>query len=127
MDKAALVNVDIGRGVDVIDILDRANVKISVALWAHLSEYEDWRLVISSREFKDGELKAAYRRIHDSLRAKGMTPGKTPELLILPMNDPFIKVLRRIFGKSKSVEGMHLGGQMIGDRFVEDAFVYRIT
>jgi hypothetical protein len=35
--------------------------------------------------------------------------------------------LRRIFAKTKSVEGMRLGGQMIGDRFIEDAWVYRIS
>jgi hypothetical protein len=43
------------------------------------------------------------------------------------MTDPFIRALRRLFGKTKSVEGMRLGGQMIGDRFVEDAYVYRIS
>ena len=42
------------------------------------------------------------------------------------MNDPFIRVLRKIFGKTRSVEGMRLGGQMIGDRFIEDAYVYRV-
>ncbi len=46
--------------------------------------------------------------------------------MILPMTDPLIKHLRRTFGKAKSSEGMRLGGQVIGDRFIEDAFVYRI-
>lgn len=26
-----------------------------------------------------------------------------------------------------SAKGMRLGGQMIGDRFIEDAYVYRIS
>jgi hypothetical protein len=47
--------------------------------------------------------------------------------MILPMKDPSIKALRRLFGKTKSVQGMRLGGQLIGDRFVEDAYVYRIS
>ena len=47
--------------------------------------------------------------------------------MILAMSDPFIKALRKLFGRSKSVEGMRLGGQMIGDRFVDDAYVYRIS
>jgi hypothetical protein len=127
MDKTALVNIDIDRGAEVVELLDHAKIKVSVALWVHLSEYEDWRLVVSAREFNEGELRTAYRLLHDSLRAAGLTPGKTPELMILPMTDPFIKVLRRIFGKAKSFEGMRLGGQMIGDRFVEDAYVYRIS
>ncbi len=43
------------------------------------------------------------------------------------MTDPFIKGLRKMFGKAKSVEGMRLGLQTIGGRFIEDAYVYRIS
>ena len=46
--------------------------------------------------------------------------------MILTMNDPFIRDLRRQFGKAKNVEGMRLR-QTIGDWFIEDAYVYRIS
>jgi hypothetical protein len=46
--------------------------------------------------------------------------------LILPTKDPFIGEIRRIFGKAKDVMGMRLGGRMIGNRFVENAYVYRV-
>jgi hypothetical protein len=127
VDKAALVNIDIGRGAEVVDILDRAKIRPSVAVWAHLPEYEDWGLVIAAREFDAVEVRAAYRLLNDTLNAGGMPPQNKPAVMILPMKDPLIKVLRRIFGKTKSVEGMRLGGQTIGDRFIEDAFVYRIS
>jgi hypothetical protein len=43
------------------------------------------------------------------------------------VNGPFYsRALRRIFSKTKNVEFTRLGGQMIGDRFVESAIVYRI-
>jgi hypothetical protein len=127
VDNTALVNIDIGRGAEVLDILDRAKIRPTVAMWAHLSEYEDWCLVIAAREFDAVDLRAAYRLLNDSLNAGGITPQKKPVVMILPMKDPFIKGLRKIFGKTKSVEGMRLGGQMVGDRFIEDAFVYRIS
>jgi hypothetical protein len=57
----------------------------------------------------------------------GFPTDKIPPLMTLPMSDAFIKALRKLFGKSKTVEGMRLGGQMIGDRFIEDAYVYRIS
>jgi hypothetical protein len=126
-DIVVLLNIDIDRGAEIVDILDGAKLRPSVALWAHLSEYEDWRLVIAAREFDTVEIRAAYRLLNDSLKAGGMPPQNKPVVMILPMKDPFIKVLRRIFGKAKSVDGMRLGGQMIGDRFIEDAFVYRIS
>lgn len=127
MDKTALVSVDIERGREVLEALDSAKVKIAVALWAFLPEYEDWRLVISARQLDSLDLRHAYRRVNDSLSAAGLTPDKTPPILILSIHDPFISALRQIFGKTKSVAGMRLGGQLIGDRFLEDAFVYRIS
>jgi hypothetical protein len=93
----------------------------------YLSEYDDWRLVLSARQFDKLGLRAAYGLVHDSLDAAGFTPEKAPPVMILPMADPLIRELRRLFGKTKSVEGMRLGGQMIGDRSVEDAYVYRIS
>ena len=46
--------------------------------------------------------------------------------MILKMSDPFIRSLRKIFGKAKNTEGMRLGLQTIGNRFIPDAIVYRI-
>ena len=127
MDKAAMVSLDINRGLQLVDTLERAKLKIGVALWMYLPEYGDWRLVVSARQFDSLDLRDAYRLLNDSLAAAGFTPKKTPPIMILPKTDPFIKDLRRLFGKTKSVEGMRLGSQMIGDRFVEDAYVYRIS
>lgn len=127
MDKATMVSVDISRGAEILAILDRAKVKVNVALLAFLSEYEDWRLVVASRQFDSPDGGDAYGLFRDSLSAAGITRQQTPPILILPMNDRFIRELRRRFGKIKSVEGMRLGGQLFGDRFVEDGYVYRIS
>jgi hypothetical protein len=127
MDKTAMVSIDVSLGSELLGILERAKLKVSVALWMFLSEYEDWRLVIAGRQFDSPDPRGAYRLVHDSLSAAGFTPQKTPPVLILPMSDPFIRELRRLFGKTRSVDGMRLGGQMIGDRFVQDAYVYRIS
>ncbi|MBY0506305.1 MAG: hypothetical protein K2X03_20470 [Bryobacteraceae bacterium] len=127
MDKATMVSVEVSQGTEILEALDQAGVKVSVALWACLAEFGDWRLVISSRQFDTADPRHAYRLLRDSL-AKADHPLKnTPPILILPTNDKFIRELRRIFGKTKSVDGMRLGGQMIGDRFVEDAYVYRVS
>jgi len=127
MDNAALVGIDIERGAGIVDALERAKLKVSVALWAYLPEYEDWRLLIAARRFDSLDLREAYGLLHETLDPAGFTPEKTPTIMILRLDDPFIKALRRLFGKTKSVEGMRLGGQMIGDRWVEDAYVYRIS
>jgi hypothetical protein len=127
MDKAVLVNIDLEAGSEILRILDHANLRVAVALWAHLPEYGDWRLVLGSRKFDAAGPLDGYGLLHDALNAASFPLEKTPSIVILSMTDPFIRALRRIFGKTKSVDGMRLGGQMIGDRFVEDAFAYRVA
>ncbi len=102
-------------------------IKVSAALWAFLPEYEDWRLIVSARQLDLPDSRDAYGLLHRSLAPAGFVPRNTPPIMIFPTKDPFVRELRRIFGKTKSVEGMRLGGQLIGDRFVEDAYVYQIS
>ncbi len=126
MDKTALVTADLTIGAKVLEALDSSGLGISLAMWLHTPEYEDWRFVLSSRNLDRLEPSEAYGRVHDALDRAGIALENTPPLLILGMTDPFVRTLRRIFGKARSVEGMRLGGQMIHDRFVDDAVVYRI-
>jgi hypothetical protein len=127
MAQALLVSVDIPTGSEILDTLDRAKVKVSVALWAHLSEYEDWRLILAGRQFDAPGLRKGYGLLLSTLRDGGIPFEKERPVMILPMTSPFIKDLRRAFAKAETVEGMRLGGQVFGDRFVEDAYVYRIS
>ena len=126
MGKALLVTIDFAIGKKVVEALDRSDLAISVALWAYLSEYEDWRFVLSSRKLDEAKPAEAYGLVDGALREAGFSYEQTPTLAIRSMSDPFIKALRRMFAKAKSVEGMRLGGQTIGNRFIEDAIVYRI-
>lgn len=126
MDQTALVAADFTAGLKLVQSLDRSALSISVALWLYSPEHEDWRFVLASRRLDEVEPSEAYGLVHDALTAAGVSLEQTPALLILKMSDPFIRALRRIFAKTKSVEGMRLGGQLIADRFVPDALVYRI-
>jgi hypothetical protein len=126
MDKAVLVTADFAVGAKLLEALDNSNLAIIVAMWLNSPDYEDWRLVLSSRRLDSVDPLGAYGLVHDALERAGFPLERTPPLLILRMTDPFIKALRQIFGKAKSAEGMRLGGQMIGDRFVQDALVHRI-
>lgn len=126
MDKALLVTPDIGSGSTIIQALDDAGMKVNVALWAVLPEYEDWRLVLSSSAFDSSNPLKAYEAVGDVLRKRGIREYQLPPFMILRMKDPLVSGLRKVFGKTASVEGMRLGGQSFGDRFLEDAYVYRI-
>jgi hypothetical protein len=127
MGQALLVNVDLDAGAEVIRILDEAGVKVSVAAWVVLEEYGDWRLLLSSRQLGATGMLEAFGRVNDALRAAGFPVENKPSLLILPMTDPTVRSLRRIFGRAKGVAGMRIGGQQLGNRWVEDGYVYRVS
>jgi len=122
-----LVNIDIDTGAQVLAALDQAGLKVQVAAWVVLTEYEDWRLMLASPTFDAAGLLKAYGLVHKALDKAEFPIERQPSLLILRMKDPSIRELRRIFAKTKSVAGMRLGGQMIGDRFIEDGYAYRIS
>jgi len=124
MDQATLVNLDVDAGTKVLKALDSAKLKVSVALWMVSSEYSDWRLVLSSPAFDQTHPLKAYEQVAETLHDHFISIR--PSVLILPIKDPFIRDLRKIFGKAKDVTGMRLGGQTIGNRFISDAYVYRV-
>ena len=125
MGKALLVNIDFERGAEVLKILDSADLGIKVALWLFSPDHEDWFLVLASRQL-DG-IRHAYRVVNEALDKAGYAIERMPPIWIKPMNDPFIRGLRKLLGKSKNIEGMRLGPQMIGGWFIEDAIVYRVS
>jgi hypothetical protein len=126
MGQPLLVNVDLDSGAEIVRIIEKAGLKVSVAAWIVLEEYDDWRLLKSSRQLDAAGSGKASRLVFDALVAADFPVEKTPTILILPMTDSTVRMLRRIFGKARTVEGMRLGGQMIGKRWVEDGYVYRV-
>jgi hypothetical protein len=61
MDKTLLVSNDLAKGSELLQTLDAAGLRVHVALWAHLAEYEDWRLILSARKLDALGLREAYR------------------------------------------------------------------
>jgi hypothetical protein len=126
MDTATLVNFDIENGKEVIDALDRDGKTPNVALWAKIPDYEDWRLVIASDQLDQTSSLSGYTEINEALKRAGFPFRRKPTISLRTMDKPFIKALRRTFASAADTYGMRLGGQMFGDQYLEDAFVYRI-
>jgi hypothetical protein len=126
MDKVALVNFDIENGEKVVAALDEDGKGPNVALWAKLPEYEDWRLVIASDRIRQTGSLYPYSQINQAMEKAGIPISKRPKVFLRPMDKPFIKSLRSVFADAADTYGMRLGGQVFGDQYLEDAFVYRI-
>ena len=126
MDNAALVNLDIEDGKRVIDALEEGGKAPNVALWAKLPDYEDWRLVIASDLLDQSSAFSGYSDINAAMEKARIPIHRQPTVFLRPMDNPFIQALRRTFASASDTYGMRLGGQTFGDKYLEDAFVYRI-
>jgi hypothetical protein len=124
MGSATLVANEIQLGRQVVAQLDKADLRPRVALWMSTPEYDEGRLVLAAPEYDRKEPLKAYEAIYRALPERAVN-GR-PAVLLLKMRDPFIKALRAIFNRT-STEGMLLGSQRIGNRFIDDGYVYRIT
>lgn len=127
MYQTALVEVDFKKGERVVSALEQAHVHLKVAMWVHFSEYVDWRFVVASKDLDELDLGDAYLKVNRILKDVGMAVGQFPLIFIMRTNDPFVRALRKTFGKAADVTGMRLGGQRWGDRYVDDAYTYKIA
>lgn len=127
MDTGALVAMDLQRGEKVISALEENGVPLSAALWAHFAEYESWRLVLASTKLDSLKPGDAYLTVNRILDRAGIGVREAPSIFIMKTTDPFVRSLRKVFGKAKSVSGMRLGGQAWGDRYIEDGYAYKIA
>jgi hypothetical protein len=127
MAKTSLVAPDIDIGCEIVKALEKSKIKVVVALWLLSDEFSDWKLVISSPSFQRVGIHGAYLEMRKAIENAGIPYEKTPPITAMRTTDPFVKTLRALFGHTASVLGMRLGGQRIGDRYVEDAYVYKIT
>jgi hypothetical protein len=121
-----LVSFDIENGKEVVDALDRDGVAPDVALWAKLPDYDNWRLIIASRHLDEGPSSSGYPEIFSAIKKAGISIHRQPTIFFRAMDNPMIHGLREAFSHATDTYGMRLGGQKFGDKYLEDAFVYRI-
>ncbi len=126
MATETLVSFDIENGKEVVDALDRDGKAPNVALWAKLPDYENWRFVIASDKLDQNSEFSGYSEINAAMKKAGIPIHRQSTIFMRPMDNPMIQALRRTFASTSDTYGMRLGGQKFGDKYLEDAFVYRI-
>lgn len=127
MDNTTLVEIDLKKSARIVSALESHGITVVAALWVRFPEYEDWRLVLAAKELDKLELRDAYLKVNKIVKEAGITVWEVPTIYLMKTTDPLIRALRKIFGKAASVVGMRLGGQTFGDRFIEDAYAYKIA
>ena len=127
MDSAALVAPELRQHEALIAALETSGIRIAVAMWAHLPEYETWRFVLASWDLDKLDLRDAYLRVREALDDAGLTVWETPTLHIMKTTDPFIRALRKTFKILPIRSGIRVGGYTWAGRYIDDGYAYKIA
>ena len=127
MVTATLVEGKIKIGEKLIRSLDEAGFPLQAALWLYLPEPDLWRLIIGTALVKSDGPKATYARIDDILRESLGDDGLSlREISVVEPKDPLIAELRSVTRTGSAVLATRTS-RNVGNIFIEDAYIYRMT
>jgi len=121
---ATLVSSDIEMGRRIVATLTRANVPVTIYLWAFATEPEEWQFIIATPLVDSKGPLAAYREVNNILRKEGLF-GDVPlkRISLRSPNDRLLKLLQK---ESRAVpqETFRVVNDQIAGSFIEDAYLY---
>ena len=153
MATTVLVERDLDIGRKILGVLNLAGITVNVAFWAHVPQISEWQLFIATPLVDAKGAKSAYEQILRVLKEAGME-SELPwrRIFLRSPKDPVLKSLENRRSDGGSIEIMESeniprgtpsayyvtyapgpGGTFrilnlpIGDRFVEEAYVYGAT
>jgi hypothetical protein len=126
MDQTALVGQDVDEGRRLVQALDRAGFPVVAAFWSSFPEEGDWRLLIASPRVNELGPRGAYAAIQEVLRTSRIGLPLYRISAVSP-DEPPVSELRLFAGTDPApfIGGTYLQGTVLGDTYVEGAYVYR--
>lgn len=153
MVTTTLVSRDLDIGREILGALAKAGVPVNIAFWAHVPQISELQLFIATPLVDSRGLKSAYEQVLRVLRDAGMDPELPWRRIFLRSpKDPVLKSLEKQTSESGPIEiiqseniprgtpgayyvtyapapsgSFRILNLPVGDRFVEDAYVYGAT
>lgn len=153
MATTTLVNRDLEIGREILTALTKAGIPVNVAFWAYIPQISEWQLFIATPLVDSKGSKSAYEKVLRVLHDAGMD-AEAPwrRIFLRSPKDAALKALEDRTSYSGPIDieesenfprgspiayyvtyAPHPGGTFrtlnvgVGDRFVEDAYVYGAT
>jgi len=128
MDKTTLVESDIEKGKQVINLLIKANFPINYAVWLYSSDkYEGWRLVIATPKYDDEGPLSAYRELNNVIRNHGTEWILwSKKIQLVSTKDATIRSLEKDYPSDKPFPVQTVSGSTSDNIYVEQAYLYPI-
>jgi hypothetical protein len=151
MATATLVNRDLDIGRKILVVLHQANIPVNVAIWAYVSQIDEWQFFIATPLVDSKGHRATYDQVLRALHDAGLDPQLPWRRIFLRSpKDPVLKSLEKqteipngaievieagnipretsckyyVTYASYPSETLRVLNESIGDSFVEDAYLY---
>jgi hypothetical protein len=113
-------------GEDLLRELDRHKFPARAALWLYKEEPDEWRLVIATPHLRSMGPLRNYKSVQRVI-AKIETPLKLRSVALVDTRDRMIKGLSTPLLRRAAASGVRLSHTVIGGRYIEEAYVYRVA
>ncbi|PER24661.1 hypothetical protein CN490_22925 [Bacillus cereus] len=129
MDKAILVERDFKDGALLIKSLDANKFPVSSAFWIYNSESELWRLIIATPLVDLLGRRNAYTQVNKIIHKLGANIDiPLQSISVISPKHMLVKVLRKaIHTESDAISSIRFTNNTIGNSFIEDAYIYRMS
>ena len=116
-------------GKHLVLALDKLNVFVKGAFWLLLPDQRLWRLVIASPEVRTLGPKAVYRKVATAMKR---IPAEVPplgakDISVVEDHDPLIQPFRTLIKTGPGISGIRMSRNVVNGRWIEDAYLYRMT
>jgi PHD/YefM family antitoxin component YafN of YafNO toxin-antitoxin module len=127
MAEAALVEIDIEAGRELVRLLDDAGFPVTGAAWIHDSDMDEWRLVIRTPKAAQNLLEAL-REVRQVMDAKGDLRHRLDlaRVKLVPPNDRLLQVMERMVHVS-GVSTVRFSRNVVEGMYIGDAVIYRLA
>lgn len=122
--QAELVEVDIELGRRILEALAHAHIPVSAALWLFVPQLGEWHLMIATSLVDRKGPRTAYGELWTILQKHQLLPQlPLRRIYLLSPKTPFVSALRSTL---RTMLPGRLRSAYLGDRFIEDAYVYPV-
>ncbi len=122
-----LVKEWIDAGKRLTEALDQANFEVVASLWLYDAESDEWELMIASPRVEEEGPLEAYRTVQKALLNLKFEDFRLADVHLVRPNDDLVKSLRLVARTGEGINGKRLTRTRAGDRFIEDAYIYRLN
>ncbi|HEX7681716.1 MAG TPA: hypothetical protein VF713_26595 [Thermoanaerobaculia bacterium] len=114
-------------GAALTRALDEANWPVVASFWYFESDYNRWKLMLASPRVSTDGPKEAYGAVIDALDALHQPRSNINHITVITPDHPIVRALASEVQTGWTIVGKLQTARAIDGRYIDEAYLYRIT